>query len=349
MRKQQAYCTVKLLSRSAALFVILLFRVFNPSDALLPSNPASSVGQVKWRSQTSISSLYESKIIHGDQLADNSRMHRRGNAMVEYSNLVGKLKTTPRVGWQIRGVPDFESVADHSWRVAALCFLLPRDQFNIAKCIEMAVVHDMAEVIVGDITPEDNIPKDQKQTMELEAMHQIVSTLKRGMHLDENESDNDDNTSNEQQDSTQYLLDIFHEYEERSSKEATAVKDLDMLDMILQADDYEANHKIDMSDFFDGTPTDKFVTPVIQEAAQEVHRYRRQRIGAMEQAAAVMTPFESNGSSIEQEDDDTTASHAISMKDQEFAKSFAAGSDLSSDQVEEVVKALRGWENGASS
>ena len=285
---------------------------FGPTDALLSSSPAAgrhcrrSVNGLKWHvananpsaedqgAESSLEKLPQSmSICHEEEhsSSSSSNSNNRGNAMVEYSNLTGKLKTTPRVGWAIRGVPNHESVADHSWRVAALCFLLPRDQFNIAKCIEMAVVHDMAEAIVGDITPEDNIPKDKKQKMEMDAMHKIVATLKQGMHVAVADGDSPPPPPPEE-DSTQYLLDIFHEYEERDSKEAAAVKDLDMLDMILQAGEYETNHNIDMSDFFDGTPVEKFATSEIREAAKEVHRRRRQRIEATRQTCThSATPF----------------------------------------------------------
>lgn len=31
------------------------------------------------------------------------------------------------------------------------------------KCLEFAIVHDLAESVVGDITPHDNIPKEEKK------------------------------------------------------------------------------------------------------------------------------------------------------------------------------------------
>ena len=260
--------------------------------------------------------------------------------MVEYSKLIGKLKITPRVGWAIRGVPNHESVADHSWRVAALCFLLPRDQYNIAKCLEMAVVHDMAEVVVGDITPEDNIPKNEKQILELNAMHEIVALLKG---TDEDSGHNNHLPQNIGNDSDaavpthQYLLDIFHEYEERNSKEAAAVKDLDMLDMILQADEYEGNHNIDMSDFFDGTPVEKFVVPEVREAAKEVHRRRQQRIDSMNHIRK-----EGDGTTVAEP---SSAPDSVSRKDQDFVEAFAAASEMSSDEIQKVVKALRDFES----
>ena len=57
-----------------------------------------------------------------------------------------RLKVTPRTGWAVRGVPDFESVADHSHGVAfvalLLCDLVP-GEFDRAKVLTMAILHDL--------------------------------------------------------------------------------------------------------------------------------------------------------------------------------------------------------------
>lgn len=40
-----------------------------------------------------------------------------------------------------------------------------------------ALVHDLAESIVGDITPYCGVSKEEKQRREMEAMHEIVGTV----------------------------------------------------------------------------------------------------------------------------------------------------------------------------
>ena len=39
--------------------------------------------------------------------------------------------------------------------------------FFFSRCIRMALVHDLAESLVGDITPYDNVSKDEKFRREL--------------------------------------------------------------------------------------------------------------------------------------------------------------------------------------
>jgi putative hydrolase of HD superfamily len=39
-------------------------------------------------------------------------------------------------------------------------------KINVPHCIKMALVHDMAEALVGDITPMDGVKKDEKNRRE---------------------------------------------------------------------------------------------------------------------------------------------------------------------------------------
>ena len=57
-----------------------------------------------------------------------------------------------------------ESIADHMYRMSVMVqtVLKPSDPINKDKCIKMALVHDMAEAITGDITPDDGISAEEK-------------------------------------------------------------------------------------------------------------------------------------------------------------------------------------------
>lgn len=37
---------------------------------------------------------------------------------------------------------------------------------RLVRCVRLALVHDMAECIVGDIAPADNVPKEEKHRRE---------------------------------------------------------------------------------------------------------------------------------------------------------------------------------------
>ena len=74
-----------------------------------------------------------------------------GDGLAELARLAGALKRVRRRGWVLRGVTEPESVADHSFRTALLALVLARDDsFDRGRCVAMALVHDLAEAVVGD-------------------------------------------------------------------------------------------------------------------------------------------------------------------------------------------------------
>ena len=72
---------------------------------------------------------------------------------LKFMRLIGKLKTTKRTGWVYRDVKAPESVSDHMYRMAMFSFLLADQKDDIPldkdRCIKLALVHDLAECIVG--------------------------------------------------------------------------------------------------------------------------------------------------------------------------------------------------------
>ena len=74
--------------------------------------------------------------------------------LIEFISEVGRLKRLPRTGWVESGVPDPESVADHSFRVALLTLVLADLKgLDALKAVRMALIHDLGEAETGDLTP----------------------------------------------------------------------------------------------------------------------------------------------------------------------------------------------------
>jgi putative hydrolases of HD superfamily len=263
---------------------------------------------------------------------------------IDFATLIGRLKTTPRTGWVRRGVPRYESVADHSWRVAAMTLLLlggqqkrqpptdpggvsvaspgadPEPDLDVSKCLQMAVIHDLAECLVGDIAPGDNVSSVDKRRREGDAMAQLASSLGQ---------------ATKGRDAGSHLLDLFHEYEERETAEAKSVKDLDLLDMLLQADEYERSFAIDLDEFFSGTPPSRFHNPWIRTLAQQVHNQRSDRMIAASDCSGAETNVASERL-------------ALTSSDAAFVDEFSKASTQSRDDIAQVVVALRGWESRAA-
>uniref|UniRef100_A0A7I4C9D0 5'-deoxynucleotidase n=1 Tax=Physcomitrium patens TaxID=3218 RepID=A0A7I4C9D0_PHYPA len=176
-------------------------------------------------------------------------------AAIQFLTLIQRLKTTKRTGWVNHGVKESESIADHMYRMAVMAIIsgdLPG--VNKDRCVKMAVVHDIAEAIVGDITPNDNISKEEKNRLENAAIDEMCQLLEGGMAADE-------------------VRELWQEYENNSTPEAKLVKDLDKLEMILQAAEYETEQDKSLDGFFQSTKG-KFQTDLGKAWAAEITRRR---------------------------------------------------------------------------
>ncbi len=126
------------------------------------------------------------------------------------------LKELPRAGWVSKGIEKPESVAAHSWGIAWLTMVLCPPNLDRGRILEMAALHDLAEVRVGDITPHDGISSAEKHRMEDKAMQELLEPM---CHRDE-------------------LKELWDEYEQGTTPEAKFLKAMDKLDMALQAQRY---------------------------------------------------------------------------------------------------------------
>ena len=138
-----------------------------------------------------------------------------------------QLKEVARAGWVRVGVSAPESVAAHSWGVAWLVLALCPPELDRGRALAIAVLHDLAEVRVGDLTPADGVAKAEKARMETEAMSGLLAGLSGADELEA----------------------LWREYEDVSTPEGRLVKACDKLDMALQAARYEAAQGLELSEF----------------------------------------------------------------------------------------------------
>ncbi len=151
--------------------------------------------------------------------------------IIELLHKIGNLKDLDRKGWVLKKVPNPESVADHSFRTSIMALLLS-EKFGLDKnkCIQMALIHDISESLTGDITSHDNISDEEKHKLEKSAMKSLFKNV-------------DGNN----------IVELWDEYEKRESPEAKFIYELDKIETLLQAFEYERKYKdkkIDLSEFW---------------------------------------------------------------------------------------------------
>ncbi|PVH15883.1 uncharacterized protein CXQ87_003740 [Candidozyma duobushaemuli] len=186
------------------------------------------------------------------------------NSMLAFTQIVRLLKTQPRTGWVDRGIPleKTESIADHMYRMSIIAMALPNRQVNIDRCVKIALVHDIAESLVGDITPFGGVTKAEKHRRESDTIDYLVKIV-----------------SPYNSEFAEEMKELWLEYEEIRSPEAVYVKDIDKFEMIQQAWDYEQEYgqKYDLSEFYRSRSNIK--TPEIGELCDEVIRQRKEFFG----------------------------------------------------------------------
>jgi putative hydrolases of HD superfamily len=184
-------------------------------------------------------------------------MINNNNAETIISTLfhANQLKRTARTGWVMRGVPDPENVAAHSYGVAFTALTLAQlsdEPVDLGKLLSMAILHDLPEGLTTDIpTPAWRyLPPGVKLDVERGAMNEILESAS----FREN------------------LLMVWEELHEGQSVEAKLTHDADKIDLYLQTYIYEQQTgSRQLAGFWSGEPS--FHSP----AAQAVYNWLYER------------------------------------------------------------------------
>ncbi len=154
------------------------------------------------------------------------------------------LKDVARAGWVRRGVPTPESVAAHSWGVAWLALVVCPPSLDRAKVLSYAVLHDVAEVRVGDLTPHDGVSRADKHQREADAMASLSTPLPTS------------------------VLATWAAYEAQEDDEARFVRQLDRLDMAVTAVVYALQGRLETPQEFLDSAARAIVDPRLSALLQ---------------------------------------------------------------------------------
>jgi 5'-deoxynucleotidase YfbR-like HD superfamily hydrolase len=149
------------------------------------------------------------------------------------------LKRIPRSGWLMRGVPQVESVAEHSFGVAFMTLALVDalrangdldGALDLEKALIMALLHDLAEVRLTDLPAAAMrlIPEEVKSQAEASAIAGLLAPLTGAGRFGA----------------------LWQEFEDRTSPEGRLVRDADKLEMMVQCLRYELAGSRDLDEFW---------------------------------------------------------------------------------------------------
>lgn len=173
------------------------------------------------------------------------------------------LDRIPRSGYVLRGVVDPESVTEHSWHVLFLVWAVGGriPEIDLQRAVEIALVHDLAELRVGDLprTAAHYFPEGAKKVAESAAMADVLAPLPARARA------------------------LYQEYQDGKTPEARLVKACDKLQLMLKVSVYERWGTGALAEFWDNP--DNFpdpVFPVVSELFAELRRRREARLREME-------------------------------------------------------------------
>jgi len=167
----------------------------------------------------------------------------------ELFRIVANLKRTPRTGWLDRGLPpaEAESVADHGFMTAFIAWVVAHDNpdLDADRVLKLALIHDLAESIVGDRPPYEphELPTDDP-----EAVRAFFSV--RHIRTPENKAikQRDEDAAAARliglmpESVASAIGALWREYEDGITPEARFVKNVDTLEAFLQSRAYLREH-----------------------------------------------------------------------------------------------------------
>ena len=170
--------------------------------------------------------------------------------VVNFYRLCNKLKDVVRTGWKDWKVnrDRVESIAEHIYGVQMLAIAMKSEyQYDIdmEKVIYMLAIHELGETIIGDLT-QFQISKEEKEKMEHEAVHDILSTLIDGETIEA----------------------LFLEFDSHKTPESLFAYQCDKLECDLQCKLYDQEGCVDLNHQEDNkTAEDKNVKELLDAGA----------------------------------------------------------------------------------
>ena len=196
-----------------------------------------------------------------EDLAKSSNLPTPSNSPAEILKFLSsslKSKKILRKGWIREKIKDPESVAEHSFQLSVIAMVFA-DQLGVdrEKLIKMAILHDLGEVITGDIVwsrgkimdIEQRRKKEQAEIFGITKMFKII-------HKPEE------------------YRNIFEEMIERKSQEAKIFWQLDKLEMALQAMEYEKESKKKLDEFFINADL-QIYSPFLRKVLKQILKQRK--------------------------------------------------------------------------
>ncbi|QED29522.1 HD family hydrolase [Microvenator marinus] len=152
--------------------------------------------------------------------------------LLDILNFTERLEALPRTGWLNAGVSPCENISSHVFHVALITMWLCDQVEGVdeACALKMALLHDIGESLIGDLTPESKrLLGDVAHEAERNAVEKIVGTGE--------------------------WLELWERYHRRECPESKVVKAADVIHLYSKALRYSEQRGANVSEFFTQRPS----------------------------------------------------------------------------------------------
>jgi len=160
--------------------------------------------------------------------------------MKDYKNIfdfiseAGMLKQMPRSGWQVLGIKNPESVADHSFRCAVIGYLLARlEDGDAYRVMFMCLFGDICEARITDL-------------------HKMAQKYIKSRKIEDRALE--DQAKSLPKQIKQELLGFHQDYRDQKTLESKIARDADILECLIQAKEYYEQGNLQAKKFMQKAP-----------------------------------------------------------------------------------------------
>ncbi len=174
-------------------------------------------------------------------------------SLVNFFVNIGKLRKVPRRGGVLIGSKNPATIIDHLFRTAIMAWALGKEKktLSLKRVLELALIHDLCELYVGDLSPYDYksiLPKDKRKWSNLfEKWPRFSMAEKKKIAAEKHRRESkalDYLIKGLPREIKTSIKNAWLEYDKNSTKEARFVKQVNRLEALLQALEYGKEEKI---------------------------------------------------------------------------------------------------------
>jgi len=141
---------------------------------------------------------------------------------------LGILKEIERTGWVLKGIRTPESVADHNLRTTLIAMILGNryKEIDKHKLLEMSLIHDLGTIKLGDVVTEHGLEVVGNKKSRRDEEKNVIQDLLKPLGKEANK-----------------YIKLWEEYAEQKTMEARFLKQVEKLEMSIQALEYEISDR----------------------------------------------------------------------------------------------------------